>query len=302
MKHLLSPVVLVATALLSAAVASAQVVAPNYVELRSRTPAQTATPPSGRYRIIIDAGTPKIENPDGSTTTIPTGASGIGGTMTTGTVPVATAATTVGDSYLVQGTNLIELKNAANSTKLRVYKNATDYASIFHNSTDSFFGVNESTPYGMGIRQSDGLLGFYINGTVRWAISAAVPGLLFPAADNTYDFGLASNRIRTIYSGGGWQTGVAAKTGAYTLTVNDSVILVDASGGAVTITLPAAATGLIGQTWRVKKTDSSGNAVTIQRNAAPGTDTVDGGASTTLTTQYQAKDIIATTATTFGVF
>lgn len=59
---------------------------------------------------------------------------------------------------------------------------------------------------------------------------------------------------------------VAAKTSAYTATSFDEDILVDASAGAVTITLPTA----VGRTdpITVKKVDSSANAVTIDANAS----------------------------------
>lgn len=63
------------------------------------------------------------------------------------------------------------------------------------------------------------------------------------------------------------------------------VVLADASGGAVTVTLPGpAAADLV----TVKKTDSSANGVTI---ATPNSETIDGDASRTLTSQYVAREI-----------
>lgn len=63
------------------------------------------------------------------------------------------------------------------------------------------------------------------------------------------------------------------------------IVLVDASGGPVTVTLPTpeAAASVI-----VKKIDSSGNAVTI---ATPGTETIDGDTERTLTAQYVSREI-----------
>jgi hypothetical protein len=71
-------------------------------------------------------------------------------------------------------------------------------------------------------------------------------------------------------------TPTAVKTANYTL-VNGDYALMNATSGALTATLPAAAAGLV---VGVKKTDSSGNAVTIALN---GTDTIQGGASGALT-------------------
>lgn len=59
---------------------------------------------------------------------------------------------------------------------------------------------------------------------------------------------------------------------------------VDATSGAVTITLPPANTWL-GKKYLIKKTDASANAVTINRS---GSDTVDGATSVSLTTRYDS--------------
>lgn len=65
---------------------------------------------------------------------------------------------------------------------------------------------------------------------------------------------------------------------AYTATVNDSVLLCDPSGGAITITIPQA--GAEWQSGRVLYIRSTGttNAVTIQ----PTTSTIDGASSISL--------------------
>jgi len=67
--------------------------------------------------------------------------------------------------------------------------------------------------------------------------------------------------------------------------VDDGVYLVDASGGAITVTMPAATSGL---EVVVKKVDSSSNAVTI---ATPNTETIDGASSASLGTQYESSTI-----------
>jgi hypothetical protein len=78
-------------------------------------------------------------------------------------------------------------------------------------------------------------------------------------------------------------------TSAYTMTLNDAVILVDASAGAVTVTLKPALD------WEqkrvtVKKIDSSGNAVIVDANGA---ETIDGAANKSIPTQYTSFDFIS---------
>ena len=65
---------------------------------------------------------------------------------------------------------------------------------------------------------------------------------------------------------------------AYTVTVNDSVLLCDPSGGAITITVPqAGAEWQSGRTLFIRTTGTT-NSVTI----TPTTSTIDGGASLVL--------------------
>jgi hypothetical protein len=77
------------------------------------------------------------------------------------------------------------------------------------------------------------------------------------------------------------QLNMVSKTANYTASENDGV-LADASGGAITVTLPTPATGA---NVAVKKVDSSSNSVTVSQS---GTETIDGSASITLTEQYEA--------------
>jgi hypothetical protein len=81
---------------------------------------------------------------------------------------------------------------------------------------------------------------------------------------------------------------VVTKTSNYTA-ANESVILVNATTGTVTISLPAAA---LKPNWPyvVKKIDSSVNTVVVDPNGA---ETIDGAATKTLTTQYQSVRFIS---------
>lgn len=74
-----------------------------------------------------------------------------------------------------------------------------------------------------------------------------------------------------------------------TLTQADDVVLADASGGAVTVTLESAAE-YVGWAFIVKKIDSSGNAVTL---TADGAEEIDGSGTLALAAQYDSATIIS---------
>ena len=82
---------------------------------------------------------------------------------------------------------------------------------------------------------------------------------------------------------------VVSKTSAYTASVTDDVILGDATSGAFSVTLPTAV-GVRGRRYTIKKTDSSGNAVTID---GAGSETIDGAATVALGTQYAFRTIVS---------
>ena len=71
----------------------------------------------------------------------------------------------------------------------------------------------------------------------------------------------------------------------YTLKLKDDhTILADATAGAITIALPAAGTNTTTRVFYVQKTDSSGNAVTLDGS---GSETIDGQSTYVLSAQYQ---------------
>lgn len=78
------------------------------------------------------------------------------------------------------------------------------------------------------------------------------------------------------------QAPFATKVANYTLQKTDDTIFGSAAGGAIAITLPLAS-DVPGKEFRVKKVDSSANAVTV---AASGSDLIDGEATEVLSSQY----------------
>jgi hypothetical protein len=109
--------------------------------------------------------------------------------------------------------------------------------------------------------------------------NVAIPGALTIGAD--------AAPVATVDINGGIAVAVVAKTGAYTATSSDHTILCDASGGSFTVTLPAAS-GVTRIIYHIKKTDSSGNTVTVDGNAS---ETIDGDTTKIISTQYDSMMI-----------
>lgn len=84
------------------------------------------------------------------------------------------------------------------------------------------------------------------------------------------------------------KTTVTSVSSDTTLTSAHAVVLVDASGAARTITLPAAS-GLSGRVYIVKKIDSSSNRVTVDGNAS---ETIDDLADLVLKHQYDCVMLV----------
>jgi hypothetical protein len=80
-----------------------------------------------------------------------------------------------------------------------------------------------------------------------------------------------------------------AITATATLDGDDNIILADATSGAITVNLPAAAS-YPNQTYTVVKTDASGNAVTLDGNAS---ETINGATTHALASQYNRVSIVS---------
>lgn len=103
----------------------------------------------------------------------------------------------------------------------------------------------------------------------------------------------SSNQVLSV-SGGlpAWRQVIFAtssKNSNYTITSSDTVIMADATGGNVTITLPVAS-GVSGYRFFVKRTDGSANSVSVARSGA---DTIDGATSQSLSIQYTSLTVVS---------
>jgi hypothetical protein len=82
---------------------------------------------------------------------------------------------------------------------------------------------------------------------------------------------------------------ITTKTGTYTAANTDTVILCDPTGGAFTVTLPAAADNP-GKVFYFKNISSGGNAVTIDGNGA---ETIDDVTTLILGSPYDARTLVS---------
>jgi hypothetical protein len=82
---------------------------------------------------------------------------------------------------------------------------------------------------------------------------------------------------------------VRSVTTTYSMLDTDHNLLADSSGGAFTITLPAASAAEP-RIFRIKRINIGGGNVTI---AAAGADTIDGGASVLLTAQWHLVELVS---------
>ncbi len=125
--------------------------------------------------------------------------------------------------------------------------------------------------------------------TAASTITSESGGELYWDATNDR-MGLNSNSPEsTLQVNGSLATKVTTLSGNTTLDDTHHVVLVDASGGNVTLTVPLASSGDARQ-YMIKKTDSSSNDVIITRSGA---NTIDGDTSVTMGVQYEARTIIS---------
>lgn len=97
----------------------------------------------------------------------------------------------------------------------------------------------------------------------------------------------ASLAAAQTYLGIGYRS-IVTKIAGYTATVTDNVILCDATAGAITIDLPAAATAS-GKVLVIKKIDATANTVTIDGDTG---DLIDGAATQVISAQWTAIEIV----------
>jgi hypothetical protein len=119
-------------------------------------------------------------------------------------------------------------------------------------------------------------------GAIPTSSGTTVGRLVYYSGNLYHDNGSSYNKV------GSGDLVVQSKSADYTALITDDVILMSASGGSCTVTLPAAATATKALT--VKKTDASANTVTIDGS---GSETIDGSLTQVLDVQYRSFKIVS---------
>lgn len=135
-----------------------------------------------------------------------------------------------------------------------------------------------------------GGLGFpRLTNAQRAAIASPFDGLVIFNTDAS-EYQVYNSGWSALGSGSATRTVVTKAVGdsPYTASVGEDV-LVNASGGAVTVNLPTAS-GISGQSIYVKKQDSSGNTVTIDGNSS---ETIDGSLTLVISVQYNGFELVS---------
>jgi hypothetical protein len=125
-------------------------------------------------------------------------------------------------------------------------------------------------------------------------------GVNMPTSAPLYATGL-NTFANNLLVGGSIFEYVINVTSNTTLDLTKHYVRIDATSGNVTVTLPAASTAFgssVGIHYIFKRIDNSGNTITISR---AGSDTIDGGTSITLTTQYEVKELQCSSTSTWDV-
>lgn len=126
------------------------------------------------------------------------------------------------------------------------------------------------------------------SGNSLWTIKtpASTNFVVFDMTNGRTGFGTdatAASPTSSIHVAGSMTRKTDVKTANYTMTANDSRLLVDATSGNVTMTLPSAV-GIAGRDYYVAKVDGSANTVTI---ATTSTQTINGSSSVVLGSPFE---------------
>lgn len=117
--------------------------------------------------------------------------------------------------------------------------------------------------------------------------------------ENTGEVGIATTAPgSTFHVSGSFQTKVNSVSANTTLDGTYHTVLVDDSGATRTITLPPCATAIIGREYRIKKMSVS-NTTVIDGDDS---ETIDGATTVTLSTRYDSRDVVCTSAGAWSIF
>jgi len=108
---------------------------------------------------------------------------------------------------------------------------------------------------------------------------------------------ILNNFLASSHTATGFLSSISVKTANYTMGLYPGeTVLANASGGSFTVTLPDAT--LTTNFYTIKKTDSTGNSVTVSTTSSQ---TIDGGSSAVISVQYVSVTVVSNGANWFVV-
>lgn len=123
---------------------------------------------------------------------------------------------------------------------------------------------------------------------------------------NTYfnvasgNVGIATNSPQSnLHVNGSFQGKVTALTTTASLGTTDFYVTMSAASAGFTVTIPACTTSIIGRVYNLKKIDTTFNAITLTRSS---TDVIDGATTVLMTTPYESKQLVCTSAGNWSIF
>jgi hypothetical protein len=259
-----------------------------------------ATVAAGQFGFDASANRPRYYNGSAQKTVASMDDVNTAVTGTSGKIAKFTGANSVGNSTLVSesgnqlqiGTqsSLKGMLNIAGGDVHIIDTGANDRALVFWKADQQMFALgdyNNGVAFYMGTNTSPSLV-----------INTNGNDMYFPLITATKILGLsgAGKVVPATLSGltfnGTTLTSIGAfpivnKATTYLITTNDYTIICDTTSGSFAVTLPAAS-ALSGKVFNIKKVSADGNTLTITPD---GSDTIDGAASKTTTTQYTTFQI-----------
>lgn len=221
---------------------------------------------------------------------------------------VAGKTLTINNSLTFAGTDATTMTFPATNGTIAAINIGSTYtgSNIFAGTSQSIQSTtftSTSTTITLGSNAAASTLGFGTGATttgVTKAITIGSAGLL--GSITTVALGSAvAGAITTITLNGGVKHTLVAKTTTYTVLISDYTVTGDATSGAFTMTLPAAASAS-GQVFMFKKIDSSANAVTIKGNGAETIFKSGAGANTQALSSQGSAIIIQSNGTSWYAF
>lgn len=219
---------------------------------------------------------------DASVNTFPaSGGSGTAGAVMKGDTWVISVSGTLGGAVVHIGDTIIANVDTPGQTAGNWNSLNTNLSyvpeDVANKDTDTSLAANSDTKYA-----SQKATKAYADAKVGDAIADGVTTVA-PSQNAVFDaLALKQAILRTLVSKTFTDT-------PYAVLTTDQVILVDASGGATTATLPTAV-GVGGKTYTIKKTDSSVNAVIVATTSAQ---TIDGETTFSIEGQYDTITVIS---------